>query len=290
MKYNLPFIVMALLVVVTVNSQSKGSIDIRGTLNVHICARDVVFKSFSDDFEPISITLNKVNSFGLSLPYDITAGVYRVQYNQDCGNQFVDIIINGRDKQISFVLNSNKDFPVFEGSEENKAWSSYVKQNRRQVSKLEFLYNFLSFYPASEDEVVQRVTEAVSQERNKYYTNFDKFVKNNKGSWAEKMVSNQPYYFSDPKAVPTRRDFVRHDYYWDGINTNDPELLNSPLYSTLIDNYIDFHGTGDYTESELEGYFNRSVAAIMEKFSHNVSMKFFATDYLKEKRSEMIKN
>lgn len=226
----------------------------------------------------------------MSLPATIAPGVYRLQYNLDCGQQFVDIIINGRDQEISFILNGIREFPVIVESEENKAWSSYLRQNRTQVSKLEFLYNFLSFYPASEDEVAQRVTEAVSLERNKYYTNFDKFVKNNKGSWAEKIVSNQPYYFSDPTVVSTRRDFVRHDYYWDGINTNNPELLNSPLYSTLIDNYIDFHSTGDYTESELECYFNRSVAVIMEKFSHNVSMKFFATDYLKEKRSQMIKN
>jgi hypothetical protein len=287
MKYNLPFIVMALLVAVTVNSQSKGSIDIRGTLNVHICARDVLFKSFSDDFEPISITLNKDNSFGLSLPSDITAGIYRVQYNQDCGNQFVDIIINGRDKQISFVVNSDNDFAIFAGSEENKGWSRYRLQSQALVAKLEVLYNFLSFYPVTKDEVVRQVTEAVSHERKKYYENFEFFIKNNKGSWAEKMVANQPYYFSDPTAVPTRRDFVRHDYYWDGINANDPTLINTPLYITLIDDYFGYNGTNDDTAAEREKIFNINAAVIMEKFSHNLTTKSFTTDYLKEKRSQM---
>jgi pyridoxine/pyridoxamine 5'-phosphate oxidase len=39
--------------------------------------------------------------------------------------------------------------------------------------------------------------------------NFESFVKSNKGTWAAKMVANQPYYFSGPKIVPTLRDFVQ---------------------------------------------------------------------------------
>jgi hypothetical protein len=225
--------------------------------------------------------------FGLSLPYDITAGIYRVQYNQDCGNHFVDIIINGRDKQISFVVNSDNDFALFAGSEENKDWSRYRLQSQALVAKLEVLYNFLSFYPVTKDEVVRQVTEAVSHERKKYYENFEFFIKNNKGSWAGKMVANQRHYFSDPTAVPTRRDFVHHDYYWDGINTNDPKLINTPLYKTLIDDYLEFNDTHDDTAAEQEKIFNINAAVIMENFSHNLTTKSFATDYLKEKRSQM---
>jgi hypothetical protein len=57
----------------------------------------------------------------------------------------------------------------FVGSKENDLWNSYKKQNRRQVFKLGF-YIFLSFYPVAEDEVVQKVIEAVSKERENIMT------------------------------------------------------------------------------------------------------------------------
>jgi hypothetical protein len=100
------------------------------------------------------------------------------------------------------------------------------------------------------------------------------------------MVTNQPYYFSGPKIVPTLRDFVQRGHYWEGINTNDPKLINSPLYPTLIDKYLDFDKVKDYNALELEDYFNRSATVIMEKFSHNKETESFKA-YLKEKHREM---
>jgi hypothetical protein len=56
-------------------------------------------------------------------------------------------------------------------------------------------------------------------------------------------------------------------HYWEGINNDDPKLINSPLYPTLIDKYLDFDKVKDYNALELEDYFNRSATVIMEKFS-----------------------
>ncbi|MFB0904162.1 MAG: hypothetical protein QMB11_07265 [Nonlabens sp.] len=279
--------VIAFLITAIALSQSRDNIVIRGVLNTHLCSDTWVFKSFSGNLKPIEGTLSKDNSFRLSLPAATAPGVYRIKYNEDCVNQFVDIIINGKDEEISFVLNSSKDFAVFEGSEENKLWSKYQIESQSQAAKLEILYQFLSFYPAAQDKVVQEVVEAVSLEGKVYYDNFHHFQKKNKGSWAEKMVTNQPYYFSNPTAVPTRRDFVRHDYCWDGINTHDPKLINTPLYKTLIDDYFEFNATDGDTAAEREDRFNINAAVMMEKFSHNLTTKSFATDYLKEKRSQI---
>jgi hypothetical protein len=87
------------------------------------------------------------------------------------------------------------------------------------------------------------------------------------------MVTNQPYYFSGP--CPYASGFWQRGHYWEGINTNDPKLINSPLYPTLIDKYLDFDKVKDYNALELEDYFNR-VRLIMEKFSHNKETESFA--------------
>jgi hypothetical protein len=90
--------------------------------------------------------------------------------------------------------------------------------------------------------------------------------------------------FSGPKIVPTLRDFLQRGHYWEGINTNDPKLINS-LYPTLIDKYLDFDKVKDYNALELEDYFRS--ASNMEKFSHNKETESFAKAYLKEKHREM---
>ena len=282
MKLNFYYSFIAFLAIVNVFSQSQDSIHIQGVFKERICASTLTFNSFSSGFKPITKTEIKANSFYLSLPGTIAAGVYRIQYNTDCGNQFIDVIINGVDREISFVTNLNNEFPSFTGSEENSRWSNYRKQTKSQVSKLGILYNFLSFYPSAQDKVVQQVAKAVTQDRKEYYNSFDDFIKNNKGSWAEKMVANQPYYFSDPRAVPTRRDFIRRDYYWDDINTSDPLLINSPLYRTLIDNYLDFKNISDYTASDLEDNLKKRADVVMRKFGDNEATKAFALSHLKE--------
>ncbi|MFV5686503.1 hypothetical protein ACM55I_13775 [Flavobacterium sp. GB2R13] len=263
-------------------AQAQDSIRIRGVFREYICSISLTFNSFSAGFKPLAEVAIKDNSFYLSLPGTIAPGVYRVQYNQGCGEQFVDVIVNGIDKEISFDTNLNSEFPSFMRSEENRRWSNYQKQSKCHVSKLGILYNFLSFYPSTQDKVVLQVTKAVTQERRKYYDSFENFIKRNKGTWAGEMVSNQPHYFSDPKNVPTRRDFIRRDYYWDDINTNDPKLMNSPLYRTLIDNYLDFQSTTDYTASQLEDYLRKRSAVIMQKFGDNATTKAFALRHLKE--------
>jgi hypothetical protein len=53
-----------------------------------------------------------------------------------------------------------------------------------------------------------------------------------------------------------------------GMLTNDPKLINSPLYPTLIDKHFDFDKVKDYNALEWEDYFNRS-AAVLWKRSNN---------------------
>ena len=268
---------------VNVFSQERDSIRLTGVFKERICSSSVTFNSFSSGFRPLKDAAIKENSFHLYLPETIAPGVYQVQYNTDCGKQSIDVIINGIDREISFVKNLNNEFPTFIGSEENSRWSIYKKQTKSQLSKLGILYNFLSYYPVAEDEIVLRVSKAVTQERKKYYDSFDKFVKSNKNTWVEKMVSNQPYYFSDPRKVPTKHDFIRRDYYWDDINTTDPLLMNSPLYGTLIDNYMDFQNISDYSLSDLEVHLKKRAAVVIQKFGDNAATKAFALSHLKER-------
>lgn len=290
MKFNFFYSVTALLVIVNVFSQSQDSIRIQGVFKEHSTIDSVTINSFLSGFKLLKDTVVKENSFQLSLEGTTAPGVYRVQYNTDHGKQFIDIIINGVDKEISFSKDLNNEFATFAGSEENNRWSIYGKQTKSQVSKLGILYNFLSFYPSAQDKIVRKATRAVTQERKKYYQSFDNFIKSINGTWAEKMVANQPYYFPDPSAVPTRRDYMHEDYYWDGINTSDPMLLNSSLYQTLIDNYMDFQNISNYSASDLEAILKKKATVVMQKFGDHEATKAFVLSHLKEKFSANVQH
>lgn len=80
---------------------------------------------------------------------------------------------------------------------------SVIKKNNTQVSKLKILYDYLSFYPVTQDEVVMHTIGAITQERKKYYDNFNNFIKSSKGKWTERVVFNQPYYFTEIEIVLT---------------------------------------------------------------------------------------
>jgi hypothetical protein len=69
------------------------------------------------------------------------------------------------------------------------------------------------------------------------------------------MVANQIIF----QVLKLSLFFLQRGHYWEGINTNDPKLINSPLYPTLIDKYLDFDKVKDYNALELEDYFNRSA-------------------------------
>jgi hypothetical protein len=283
MKLNFNLSLIVFFAIINSYSQPQDIIQIQGVFRERVCNSTLTFFSFSSGLEYVVTTEIKANSFHLSLPITIAAGVYQLQYNTDCGKQFIDIIINGTDRKISFITNLNNEFPSFTGSEENTHWSSYKKQSKYQEAKLRILYDFLSFYPEAQDLVVSRVKEAVIKERNEFYDNFRKFVSVNQGTWAEKMVSNQPYYFSDPSKNPTKRDFIRSDYYWDDINTTDPLLLNSPLYGVLIDKYMDFKNSIVDTSFDTEFQVKKRIVIVIQKFGGNAATKSFAVSHLKEK-------
>jgi hypothetical protein len=58
-----------------------------------MCSSSLIFTSFSENFTPLVETVIVNNSFCLSLPATIAPGVYRLQYNQDCGGQFVILLL-----------------------------------------------------------------------------------------------------------------------------------------------------------------------------------------------------
>ena len=226
----------------------------------------------------------KNNKFTITAPADIEAGVYRLQYSQSSLHEFVDVIIDGKEKNIAFELTLSipQQLPVFTQSVQNKNWYNYQKNTQKQLQKIELLSQFINQYPDLKAQIITQSKTAYNKEKAVYKTIFNKFITENKNSWAANMVANNPVYFPDPTEHFVAQDYKRRDNYWKNINTTNPKLLNTPLYTEHILNYLKFYMNPEmkFTEAEMETGFKKSTDTIMQKFGGNAETKKFALKYL----------
>jgi hypothetical protein len=146
------------------------------------------------------------------------------------------------------------------------------------------MFEFLSTYP--EVDIYKMVLKRYSKERISYYKTFNFFINQNKSSWTGYMVANRPFYFSNLNKTPILRDFIRHEFYWEGIDTNNPKLINSPLYGSHIDAYLtnaDLIRYSPFSVEDKQHELKKSTDVILKIFSKNEQTKQFAKGYLVNK-------
>jgi thiol-disulfide isomerase/thioredoxin len=215
---------------------------------------------------------------------DIEPGIYRFQYSQT-SNDYVDLIINGKEKEIEFsidLLSIENKSPQFTKSIENKIWYDYLAQSQKQLQKIELLNQFLGSYPSVTDKIVVQGSQALAVEKENYVKQKNLFLNQNADSWAALLEKNRPYYFTNAKEDWRIQNFEKQQHFWDQITTTNPRLINTPLYTELILDYLTYYMNPEmkFSEEEMNEGFIKSVDTIMAKFSGNKETEKFALKYL----------
>lgn len=267
-------------------SFAQDSIVIQGELKNNSKFAKVVIKKFGVGSFDIAAVPIKDGKFRIPASMNLETGVYRFQYNQTSSYEYVDIIISGKEKVISFSLDVLEEIenrkPTFSQSEENKKWYNYKANEELQLQKINALQNALAFYPNGKDKIVYQLQKAIDLEQKNQKKNFHQFTNENKESWAVAMVANKPAYFTNAKDDWRLQDFERRKHYWDGIDTANPQLIRTPLYTDLILEYLKYYMNPEmhFGEDEMNEGFKKSVDTIMTKFSGSEETKKFALQYL----------
>lgn len=280
-------VAIALFITISTFAQTtKDSIVISGHLKNNTRFAKVVVNKFGVGTFAIAAVPIKNEKFSITAPATIEAGVYRFQYSQSSLTEYIDIIVDGKEKNITFELDVlqpiENRIPVFTASELNKKWYSYQKESNLQLQKIELLNGVLAQYPNPKEKIVTQIEKAVAKEKKAFKEYFKQFCQENQNNWAGAMVQNKPYYFTNPKEDFRLQDFERREHYWDNVNTNDPTLINSPLYTDKILQYMQYYMNPEmqFSEDEMNAGFKKSVDTIMVKFSGNEETKKFAIKYL----------
>ncbi len=263
---------------------AQDSIRVQATLVTNKVFLKGWLEQFNTD-KPMVLQFNiREGQVAFSLPASVQAGVYRMHLDTTNKKPFIDLIVDGIENKIVFdvLFNDLEARPVFHESIENQNWYNYLKSTTKQINRLDNLFQYLSvFHDKSIDKLV---IKTYTIERDKYYKLFYKFCFDNTTTWASLLVENRPYYFSNLRKKPVERDYIRSRFFWEGIDTNNPKLINTPLYGELIELYFDkyfINPIENYTSGQKEYLLKKEMDILIEKFSNNHVSKAFIKNYLK---------
>ena len=265
-------------------SQAQESIVIKGEFKNNSRFAKMVVSKFGVGSFPIAAVPIQEGKFSLSAPMDIEPGIYRFQYSQT-SNDYVDLIISGKEKEIEFsidLLSIENKSPQFTKSKENKIWYGYLAQSQKQLQKIELLSQFLGAYPSVKDKIVVQGSQALAVEKVNYVKQKNLLLNQNATTWAALIIKNKPYYFTNAKDDWRIQNLEKQTHYWDQINTTNPKLINTPLYTELILEYLKYYMNPEmnFSEAEMNEGFKKCVDTIMAKFSGNKDTEKFALKYL----------
>ena len=264
-------------------SNAQDSIVIKGQLLHNSRFAKVVVSKFGIGSFPIAAVPILEGKLILTVPKNIEPGIYRFQYSQ-VSNDYLDIILDGKEKEILFSIDllSDNIIPQFSKSLENINWYSYQNQSQIQLQKIETLNQFLAMYPKAADKIVAQVNQAFVLEKEKYIKQKNLFLNHKLNTWAALMVHNKPYYFTNAKDDWRIQNLEKHEHFWDKINTTNPQLIKTPLYTELILNYLKYYLNPEmkFSEPDMNEGFKKCIDTIMSKFGGNEETKKFALKYL----------
>jgi len=273
------------LIISAVGVMAQDSIHISGVLKGNTRFAKVVLKKFGVGVFDIAAASVKDEKFSIAVPSDMEPGVYRLQYSQASMSEYVDVIISGRETEISFTLDVSQDkrVPVFTLSGENINWATWKQTAAKRIEKIALLQQLLAQYPDTTEALYRTVTKAANLEIKDFGKKHRDFVNSNSTTWAGAMVANAPFYFTRPRDLPQLQDYYRKQNFWKGIHTTRPELINTPLYTELILGYLRYYMNPEmqFSETEMNEGLEKSVDTIMTRFGGNEQTQRFALKYLK---------
>lgn len=278
---------LVLTILYSIATFAQDSIRISGQLRNNSRYAKVVVKQYGiGEFAIGAFPIDKeTGRFKIVAPKEVMAGIYRLQYSQS-ENEYVDVIINGTEPAIDFSIDVNIPFkdrlPVFMKSTENIAWYNFKQELQYQNTLLTPQFQFLGTYPNTNDKVYQLVHKEYQLKKTEYQNKLNNFIKSTPNYWAKQMAQFENQFFPNPTDLYRLQEFYAHENFWQGKPTQDELLINTPLYTQSILNYIQYYMNPDigFSKEEATAGFKKCVDVIMKQFDGNEKTKEFALKYL----------
>lgn len=204
------------------------------------------------------------NKCSFKFPISFNDGVYEIRINYPYLNYETTnvssfyIVVDHSESEISIVYDfKSKDLPFFTDSKINQNWYSYLTEEKK-------LHIILKNTLKNDNYKIVEIKNQIQRIK-------DFFLSQNYNFWTSSMVKYSSFdFYSDD-------NFSNENEFWDTIETNNPSLINSPIYQNIIQKYsILFNRDKSNATSYVFVYEN-----IIKRFSKNLTVKAWVIKYIK---------
>lgn len=231
-----------------------------------------------------TLPVNKeTGEFEIVFPSNALVGIYRFQYSQTIWNGYVDVIINNKDSIIELCIDvgSDKLDVKFSGSYENEIWHQYQEKINCLLDEIETINHFVSQYSVN-NNLKEKAWKQRQKAIQRCYKMRSDFIAKNESPWLQALVNYHFPVFVDPTMHERLQLAEKHDRFWEMKPTWDTLIINTPIYTTAILNYLNYYldPTMEFLQQEQDMGINRCIDTIISRFSFNSVLKNFAIKYL----------
>ncbi len=169
----------------------------------------------------------------------------------------------------------------FTGSEENRILGRFRDYEERYEARMSMLFPVIDRYPEQDKFFGEAVEQfvAIQEERNAF---IDSLAEENAGSFAARIVETYRSVIVPPEIRGGDRIRFLQEHYFELAPIDDPALLNAPIYSRKIIDYLMLYRNGNYSFSDQEDAFTEAVDMIMANVSGDPELRSFVVEYLLE--------
>jgi hypothetical protein len=232
----------------------------------------VVIRDYSYEQNQIATSYIKSGKCVFEIIPELPEGVYQLLINYPTSNlnndetYIFNIIKVKEENTIKFSFNPKLSYlPIILESGINKNWYEYLKTQNFRINVIKefkkYVLNTTSTKPPMDyDYLIQKEIEEVKEIKQKY-------ISDNYNKWSTYLAKNST-------ALLEFEDYSKENY-WTHFDTENVELINSPILQEAIQYYMIRY----YSHGEFENY-KRALDEVIYHFSKNSTIKEWAIKHI----------
>jgi hypothetical protein len=267
--------IKTLILVVFLNTFAYANFSIKAKIIKCIENTPVTLLQYNYGESEITKTVVKSETFSFENLDNLTNGVYSIIINYQShtfnNKQTIykfDIIIDKSEKVIEIEFNpSQEELPKIIKSKINNNYYKYLNSEHNKINGIEKLQlisqsNIKPLLNSTKDfnDILEKKIKEINESKKKY-------IKKNFNKWSTALVKNSTNML--------KINNISKNKYWCLFQTNNPDLINTPVFQQIIQYYtIEY-----YNNADEEGY-KEAFHKIIQQFSENKMVKKWAIKYM----------
>ena len=243
---------------------------IRGTLENAEKGQVYLAAYHGDRFTAVDSFLTTSGDFHFLFGEDSEVGLYRIIFSD---NRFFEFIFNRESMEVYVASGERGPVPFFDNTLENQVYNEFMEFELNYEARVMIAYGQL---PAPE---AVKSYERIQMERDLY---MDSLTTLYPGLYAIRMMNA----FRSPLIPGAMTHKQRLDTlkscFFDHAAIDDPLLLNAPVYTFKIIDYLSLFKADTLSLDQQETQFSLAVDGIMASVADDPQLRTFVTDFLLE--------